>query len=397
MIDPRRIVRLQEVFDTAYGSSDAPRVLAVAPARSEIAGNHTDHEGGEVIAGTLDRAIVGVAAANGLDVIRVTSAGFDPVEVSLDSLEPRADERVTTAGIVRGMAACMAATGREPAGFDIVMDSDIPAGGGLSSSAALELALGRAMELLWEGREVGAVELARMGQAAENRYFGKPCGLMDQLSIAVGGLANLDFADEGEPGCRSLAFDFADHGYALCLVEVGCDHAAFTDEYAAVPQEMQAVAAAFGEARLDEVGADDFDAAAPALRERLGDRAVLRALHYWREDSLVAARWEALTDGDMDRFLELTRESGASSAMFLQNVSAPGAYQPAMVALALAERLLAGRGACRIHGGGFGGSIQAFVPLDAVDGFRSAMDGWLGDGACQVYGISEEGARASWL
>ena len=393
----RRLEGLLASFDASYGTNGRRLVRVEAPARTEIAGNHTDHEGGDVIAGALNRSILGVAAANGTNEVRLSSEGFDPITVSLDELEPRADEKVTTTGLVRGMAAQLATTGRIPQGFDLVMTSDIPSGGGLSSSAALELAIGRVMEILWEGPTVNAPTLARMGQISEQRYFGKPCGLMDQMSVAVGGIAHMSFLDPENPVVTRLDFDFERAGYAICLVDVGCDHSRFTDEYAAVPDEMHAVAHEFGVDRLCEVDAESFDAAVPALREKLGDRALLRAIHYYREEELVHARRDALAAGDIDGFLELTRESGASSAMFLQNVSCGGSYQPAMVALGLAERLLAGLGATRIHGGGFGGSIQAFVPLDDVRDFTSGMDSWLGEGSCERYAISTEGARASWL
>ena len=393
----RRLEGLLASFDASYGTNGRRLVRVEAPARTEIAGNHTDHEGGDVIAGALDRSILGVAAANGTNEVRLSSEGFDPITVSLDELEPRADEKVTTKGLVRGMAAQLATTGRTPQGFDLDMTSDIPSGGGLSSSAALELAIGRVMETLWEGPTVNAPTLARMGQISEQRYFGKPCGLMDQMSVAVGGIAHMSFLDPENPVVTRLDFDFERAGYAICLVDVGCDHSRFTDEYAAVPDEMHAVAHEFGVDRLCEVDAESFDAAVPALREKLGDRALLRAIHYYREEELVHARRDALAAGDIDGFLELTRESGASSAMFLQNVSCGGSYQPAMVALGLAERLLAGLGATRIHGGGFGGSIQAFVPLDDVRDFTSGMDSWLGEGSCKRYAISTEGARASWL
>ena len=388
----------RELFGREFADVEHERLLAVhAPARSEISGNHTDHEGGHVIAGALNVAIDGVAAANGTDRVRVASAGYPTFEISLDSLDEREDEHVTTAGLVRGMAACMAATGRTPAGFDLAMTSDIPSGGGLSSSAAVEAALGRVMEALWEGPEVTPVELAKMGQFAENRYFGKPCGLMDQAAVCLGGLAFMDFEDAAEPRTAKLELDFDAAGYALCLVDVGCDHAPFTADYAAVPVEMQQVAREFGHERLCEVDPAEFDRLLPELREKLGDRAILRAIHYWRENELVDKRWDALTAGDIDRFLELTRESGASSAMFLQNVSTGGSFQPAMLALGLAERILDGRGATRIHGGGFGGSVQCFVPLDMVEDFTAQMNAWLGEGACVHYQIAEKGAHAAWL
>ena len=391
------VTRLGDNLALLAGATNE-KVLAVrAPARSEIAGNHTDHEGGHVIAGALDRSIECLVVARAENEIRVFSQGFDPVYVTLDSLDPREDEKVSSAGLVRGMAAQMAATGRVPCGFDMVMTSDIPSGGGLSSSAAYELALCRAMEALWQGPEVDAVEAAKMAQRVEQDWFGKPCGLMDQLAVSLGGLAYMDFENE-EPKAKKLSFDFSAYGHALVLTNVGCDHSAYTDEYAAVPVEMKLVAEALGMSRLCEVEEDALLAYLPFLRRKLGDRPVLRALHYFQEMDLVDERWNALKAGDMGAFLDLTQRSGASSAMFLQNVSATGTReQDAMVALALSERLLGGRGATRIHGGGFGGSIQAFVPLDEVDDYVDHMNEWLGADASKVYAISDEGAVAQWI
>ena len=391
------VERLGAVLAEQVGSPQG-RVLAVrAPARTEIAGNHTDHEGGRVIAGALDCSIECLAVTHDEPLVRVFSEGFDPVSVSLDDLAPRAYECVTSTALVRGMVAQLVETGRRPAGLDLVMRSDIPSGGGLSSSAAYELALCRAMEAYWPGRPIDAVEAAQMAQRVEREWFGKPCGLMDQLAVSLGGLSYMDFAQE-EPRAEKLAFDFADHGFALALVDVGCGHSAHTDEYAAVPAEMRSVAEALGFRRLCEVREGAFLSYLNLLRKKLGDRPVLRALHYYQEMDLVDERWDALRAHDLGRFIACTRRSGASSAMFLQNVSAQGAREQAcMVAIALSERLLGGRGATRIHGGGFGGSIQAFVPLDLVDTFTAAMDGWLEPGACKVYALSEEGAGAQWL
>lgn len=390
---------VSELIDRFSDQFGEGRTLAHvhAPARSEIAGNHTDHEGGHVVAGALDVSIEGVAALNGTMTARVASAGYEPFELDLSDLSPREDEKVSTAGLVRGMAAELAATGREVQGFDLVMTSDIPGGSGLSSSAALELAVGRVMETLWPGSPVTPTAMAQSAQRSENIYFGKPCGLMDQLSEALGGIAHIDFADPANPVSEKLDFDFADKGYALCLAYMGTDHSVSTADYAAVPGEMQAVAAEFGCARLCEVPAERFDERVSELRAKLGDRPVLRALHYYIENRLVVERFEALRAGDIDTFLDLTRRSGASSGMYLQNVSCGGNDQPAMVALALAEHLLGDAGAVRIHGGGFGGSIQAFVPLDMVDFFVRGMDGWLGEGNCRTYRIASEGAYAQWL
>ena len=254
------------------------------------------------------------------------------------------------------------------------------------------------MEALWGVEPAEPVALAQASQRTENNYYGKPCGLMDQAAVCLGGLAFMDFENAAEPQTKKLELSFDDFGYALCLVKVGADHAASTDDYAAVPGEMQAVAARLGHARLCEVDREAFDAQLPALREEFGDRAVLRCIHYWHENALVDERWRQLNIGDMQAFLELTRQSGASSAMFLQNVVASlGREQPAMYALGLAEHVLRGRGAARIHGGGFGGTIRAFVPLELADEFQAKMDAWLGEDACRRYRVTDEGAYAAWL
>ena len=351
--------RARALFEYEFGAIDADaRVLYVhAPGRSEIAGNHTDHEGGHVIAGALDVSVDGIAVANGTNEIRIADDGFPTFSISLDSLAVREDELGTSEALVRGMAHEIASVGGTPSGFDFAFTCTVPSGGGLSSSAAVEAAYGRAMEALWGSDEVDPVTLAQMSQRTENNYYGKPCGLMDQAAVCLGGLAYMDFENTDRPATKKLKLNFEDHGYGLVLVKVGADHAASTDDYAAVPGEMQTVAAEFGKNRLCKVSRADIDA-----------------------------------------FLALTRASGASSAMYLQNVTAElGKSQPAMYALGLAEHILNGRGALRIHGGGFGGTIQAFVPVDMVDDFMARMDAWLGEGSCRHYAISESGAYAGWL
>ena len=390
-----------QLFKKSYGSDGGARLLHVhAPGRSEIAGNHTDHEGGHVIAGALDVAIDGVARPNGTaSMVRVTSKGHRSFMIDLSSTAPVSGEQVSCAALVRGMADGLKACGKQVSGFDVAFTSTVPSGGGLSSSAAMEAALGRAMEALWAPKtdEIGPIELAKMSQATERDWFGKPCGLMDQASVCLGGLAHMGFADEDNPSTEKLGLDFEDHGYSLCLVDAGCDHSPFTADYAAVPVEMQQVAAELGHKRLCEVSQNEFDATLPTLREKLGDRACLRAIHYYYEEDLVERRWQALCAGNIEDFLAYTRESGASSAMYLQNVATGGSFQPAMYALGLAERILGGAGAIRIHGGGFGGSIQAFVPTDMVDTFITRMDDWLGEGSARRYAIEEKGAWAQWL
>ena len=386
---------LEQVFVERFG--EQPMLEVTSPGRTEVAGNHTDHEGGHVIAAAVDRAVHGLARTNEQNAIRLLSLGFGEVTVALKDLAPREDERNSTASLVRGMAALFAERGYTPAGFDLACRSDVLGGSGLSSSAAFELELGQAMNALWADGALAADELAMMAQRCEREWFGKPCGLMDQAAVALGGIQHMDFSQPGVLAAITLDFDFGEAGYAICIVAVGADHAANTDDYAAVPAEMQAVARALGAEILSQVSEADVVAALPRLREELGDRAALRALHYYREERLVAARADALRAGDVDAFLELTRLSGASSAMYLQNVSVGGASdQPSMLAIALAEELLAGRGAVRVHGGGFGGTIQAFVPLDAVEAFSAGMDAVFGAGACGIYNVDHKGARFSW-
>ena len=399
MVDTSFAQELVGQLRESFGDARYERVLAVrAPGRTELAGNHTDHEGGEVIAAAVDRYIRGVFAPNGTDELRVMSEGYGLTTVRASELGARDEEHGSTAALVRGMAALFAERGFEPRGFDAYIVSDVPGGSGLSSSAAFELELGQAFNALWADGALAAADLALMAQRAEREWFGKPCGLMDQAAVALGGIQHMDFADPTKLEAKSIDFDFAKHGFAVCIVAVGADHAANIDDYAAVPKEMQQVARELGKQVLSEVRPEDVLQAIPRLRERLGDRSVLRALHYYNEENLVERRVVALSEGNVKQFLELTRLSGTSSAMLLQNVSIGGsAEQPSMLAIVLAERLLMGRGAARVHGGGFGGTIQAFVPFDVLDEFSKGMDAVFGDGACSVCNVDREGARAEWI
>lgn len=400
---------------------------AFAPGRTELAGNHTDHQGGRVIAATLDCGVELIAQSSGSTVAHVDSPGFASVDIDLggcldvEAVAPQSDEKATTAALVRGVVAGLRAAGVPVAGFDARVKSDIPAGGGLSSSAAFELALTHALVLL-AGQAKGGVpeapdalggarprskgttpdsmtplQLARIGQDAERDWFGKPCGLMDQLSIALGGINEIDFSSPDAHSER-IDFDFDRAGYALFLIDTHCDHSRYTHEYAQVAEDMHAVSRFFGAAGLVEVSREEFLARLSDVRSALGDLPALRGLHYYHEMALVEARSEALRAGDVAAFLDATRRSSASSAQYLQNVSvADRAEQPAMVALALADHLAGPRGAVRIHGGGFGGTIQAFVPVERADDFKSAIDAQLGAGSCKRYRITTEGAHAAWL
>ena len=372
-------------FDT-FGRK--PQYLFSAPGRTEIGGNHTDHQLGRVLAGAVSLETVAAVAENGENVVRVLSEGYPLCEIDLDDLAIRPGEFGTTKALIRGVAA---GTGLKK-GFDAYVTSTVLPGSGLSSSAAFEVLLGTIASRL-SGAGLTAVEIAQLGQRVENEYFGKPCGLMDQMASSVGGIITIDFADPDQPVVEHLDFDFAACGHALCIIDSGADHADLTDEYAAIPREMKAVAAVFGKEVLRQVNPAEFFARLNEVRAAAGDRATMRAMHFFADNRRVADQVAALRAGNFEEFLRLVNESGRSSWLYLQNVVPAGytAHQELAVALALADHLLAGRGACRVHGGGFAGTIQAFVPLDLLEEFRAGMEAVLGEGSCHVLSIRPEG------
>ena len=377
---------LKQAFFDTFGRK--AQYLFSAPGRTEIGGNHTDHQLGRVLAGAVSLETVAAVAENGENIVRVQSEGYPRCEIALDELSIRPAEFGTTAALIRGVAA---GTGLQK-GFDAYVTSTVLPGSGLSSSAAFEVLLGVIANHL-SGAGLTSVEIAQLGQRVENEYFGKPCGLMDQMASAVGGVITIDFADPARPVVEHLDFDLAAQGHALCIIDSGADHADLTDEYAAIPREMKAVAAVFGKDVLREVNETDFLAQLPAVRAKAGDRAALRALHFFAENRRVTAQVDALRAGDFEAFLRLVNESGRSSWLYLQNVVPTGAtaHQELALSLALAQRLLNGRGACRVHGGGFAGTIQAFVPLELLDAFKQGMEAVLGEGSCHVLSIRPEG------
>ena len=379
-------------LEESFGPWEKAAVFS-APGRTEIGGNHTDHQHGRVLAASINLDAIAAVSLNGENVIRVQSEGYPPVVVELDSLDVRESERNTSAAIIRGIAAWFRRQGADLAGFSAYVMSSVLGGSGLSSSAAFEILFGKIMnDLFFDGR-CSAIQLAQVGQYAENVYFGKPSGLLDQMGCSVGGMVTIDFQDNANPVVERVDFDFAATGYALCIIDSGADHADLTGEYAAVPGELKEICAHFGKNVLREVPEEEFLAALPVLRRKAGDRAVLRAMHIYDDNRHVAAQVEALRRGDFDAFLKLITASGLSSWRQLQNVVPAGYthHQEVAVALSLCERSLGGRGACRVHGGGFAGTIQAFVPLDMLDGFRAEMDRVLGDGACHVLTIRPVG------
>ena len=388
--------RCIEVIEGFHQTFDRPaQALFSAPGRTEIGGNHTDHQRGCVLAASVDLDILAAAAPTQSGVIRVLSQGYPMTEVDLRELTPRQDEVNTSAALIRGVAARMSEMGCDlrNRGLDVYMTSTVPKGSGLSSSAAYEVLIGTMLnELFWAGH-CTPVELAQIGQYAENVFFGKPCGLMDQTASSVGGVVAIDFADTAHPAVEKVDVDLHAYGYALCILDSGAGHEDLTDEYSAITDELRAVCRVFGKEVLREVPEEDFLAELPKVRAAAGDRAVNRAFHVYAENRRALAEKEALRQGDFDRFLTLVRESGRSSAMYLQNIIPTGSVtaQELMVTIALCEHLLEGRGAVRVHGGGFGGTAQAFVPLDMLEKFKAATEAALGPGCCHVVMIRPAG------
>ena len=397
MSTPKLILSADEklILDTGFAAAfgSTPERYFSAPGRTEIGGNHTDHQRGRVLAAAVNLDTRAAVRVNGTDTIRILSKGYPMCEVNISELTPVESEINSTPALIRGVAARFAQLGCEVKGFDAYCESTVLPGSGLSSSAAYEVLIGTIINGLFFDAKVSQPEIAQIGQYAENVFFGKPCGLMDQMASAVGNLVTIDFLDKDNPVIKPLNFDFAACGHALCIIDSGADHADLTDEYAAVPGEIKAVAAQFGKEVLTQIDVADFYAAIPALRKACGDRAVMRAIHFYQENDRVPQQVAALENGDFDRFLQLVKQSGYSSYMYLQNVIPAGykAHQDVAVSLALCEHYLNGRGAYRVHGGGFAGTVQAFVPLDMLDGFVAGIDAALGKGACHVLSIRPQG------
>ena len=391
ILDPHKRKSLDAGFEAAFGG--APACYFSAPGRTEIGGNHTDHQRGRVLAAAVNLDMVAAVRPNGTDTIRMLSEGYPLCEVSLKELTPKENEINSTPALIRGVAARFAQLGCDVQGFDAYCESTVLPGSGLSSSAAYEVLVGTIINHLFFDAKVSQPEVAQIGQYAENVFFGKPCGLMDQTASAVGGLVTIDFFDKENPVIKSVNFDFSACGHALCIIDSRASHADLTDEYAAIPGEIKTICAHFGKDVLTQIDEADFYAAIPALREKCGDRAVMRAVHFYQDNARVPKQVEALEKGDFEGFLALVKQSGYSSWMYLQNVIPAGykAHQDMAIALALCEHYLNGRGAYRVHGGGFAGTVQAFVPYDILDSFVAGIDGALGEGACHVLSIRPQG------
>ena len=388
-----RACHAAEAFMNTFTPAEtAQTALFSGPGRTEIGGNHTDHQHGRVLCGSVDMDMLACAAPNGKQVIRILSEGYPALEVGLDDLSSREEEKNTSAALVRGVAARVKELGCGLAGFDAYVTSTVLSGSGLSSSAAYETLLGNIFNRFCCEDKLDPITIAKIGQYAENVYFGKPCGLMDQMGSSVGGAVFIDFDDPINPIVEKVNYDFSGSGYALCIVDTGSSHGDLTGDYADITKEMGAVAAHFGKKVLRDVSVTDFRAAIPALRQECGDRAVLRATHFYADDHRALLEAAALKNGDFDFFLSLVNQSGLSSALHLQNTwSVHDTRQQAIpLALAEAERLLDG-GAGRVHGGGFAGTIQAWVPNGDLEQFKAGMEALLGEGKCHILHIRPQG------
>ncbi len=391
----QRYISAIEEFSELYGCGREVSVFSVS-GRSELSGNHTDHNRGCVIACSINLDVIAVAAIRNDSTIRVKSEGYDEITVDINKYyAPDKSLFGTSASIIAGMCRGFTDKSFSVGGFDAYMTSDVLKGSGLSSSAAFEDMIGNILNHFYNNGKVNNVEIAKLAQYAENVFFGKPCGLMDQVACAHGGIVAIDFADASAPIIEKMDFDLTGAGYKLCIVDTGGNHADLTDDYASVPAEMKSVAGALGRDVLRDVDENDVIANIPSLRQSIGDRAILRALHFFAENRRVAIQKRALCDNDLELYFENAKASGKSSFCYLQNVytTKNTREQGLSLALALAERYLEGKdGACRVHGGGFAGTIQAYVKNEDADGFAALMNSAFGEGACLVLQIRRDGA-----
>ena len=386
-----RYLRALSQFEVHFGQGDI--VVFSAPGRSEIGGNHTDHQQGEVLAAAVNLDTIAMVRKTNDNYVYVLSDGYPMITVDLNFLDKKEEEQGTTKALIKGVLYEAKKRGYVVGGFETYITGDVLVGAGLSSSASFETLIGTIVSGLYNDMNIPQTEIACMGQCAENEYFGKPCGLMDQMACAVGGLVHIDFKDKGNPVVEGVDFDLNQHGYSLCIIDTKGSHADLTEDYAAVPGEMKAVAEIFGKHVLREVTKEDVFTSLNEIRRQLGDRAALRAIHFFEENERVREEVAALQSKNADRFLELVKASGDSSYKYLQNVYTNHdiEHQNVSIALAVSEIFLKQNGVARVHGGGFAGTIQAFVRDEAVESYQKIMEEIFGKGACQVLKIRKGG------
>jgi len=386
-----RYVKAIEKFESLYGEQEVE--IYSAPGRSEVGGNHTDHQKGQVLACGLNLDVIAITAATDDGIIKIVSDDYNIKEISITDLAKRDEEENTSESLIRGVAKRLEDEGYKIGGFKTFMTSDVLRGSGMSSSAAFEVAVGTILSGLYNNMEISPVFIAQASQYAENVYFGKPSGLMDQMASSVGSLVNIDFKDTENPVIKKVDVDFGKFSHSLCIVDTKGSHADLTPEYAAVPVDMKKVAAYFGKEVLREVDEAEFYANIAKIREQVGDRPIVRAIHFFFDHNTVTKEVNALEAGDFEEFKRNITLSGNSSFKYLQNVypASDVEHQGLSVGLGVSENILAGKGAVRVHGGGFAGTIQAFVPDDMVAQYREAMDNLFGEGSCHVLKVRKYG------
>jgi galactokinase len=387
-----RYNNLIEKFKTSFGLKDI--MIFNSPGRTEIGGNHTDHNYGRVLAGAVNLDNIAVAGKNNTNIVRIESVGYPRFEVDLASLSPDKKENFTSTALVRGISSRMKELGFSIGGFDCCIDGGVPVGSGLSSSASFEVLIGVIISHLFNNGKLDPVQNAIIGQYSENVFFGKPCGLMDQTACAVGGLVTIDFEDPANPIVKKVNFDFVATGYALVITDTGGNHADLNDEYASLPTDMKAVAAELGAKVLRQVSLEQVLKITPKIRQKVGDRAILRAIHFQRDNQRVVDQVNALEKNDFKSFLNMVVDSGYSSYMYNQNIYPVNNVkeQGVSLALALSDIVLKGKGAWRVHGGGFAGTIQAFVPQNLLQEYVSTLEHVYGKGSCHKLFIRKKGA-----
>lgn len=387
-----RYIRAIDRFTELFPSEKEIEIYS-APGRSEVCGNHTDHQNGMVLATSINLDAIAIVAKAEEPVIRLVSGDFPMEEVDVADLSMKEEEQSTTTALIRGVAAGMKERGHEVGGFTAYITSDVLMGAGMSSSAAFESLIGTILSGLYNDMKVSSIEIAQIGQYAENIYFGKPCGLMDQMACSVGGMIFIDFKEKEHPEVRQVHTDFEKAGLSLCIVDTKGSHADLTPDYAAVPAEMNQVAQALGREHLREVPRETFFKELPKLWKETSGRAVLRAIHFYEEEERVLRGVKSLEESDYPGFLSVIKASGDSSAKYLQNIYSPKDVdsQNVTVALAVSESILGENGVCRVHGGGFAGTIQAFVKNEAVAAYKEQIEAIYGDDSCHVLKVRLQG------
>lgn len=390
----KRYETLINDFQQVFSTNEA--ALFSSPGRTEIGGNHTDHQHGRVLAGAVNLDNIAIAAPNGTNIVRIKSAGYGMFEANLDELVIDEKNFYTSTSLIKGIAFRLQELGMQTGGFDACIDGNVPKGSGLSSSASFEVLIGSIFSHIFNEGKLDPVENAKIGQWAENNFFGKPCGLMDQTACSVGGLITIDFENPSAPIVKEVDFDFTKTNYSLVITDVGGGHddPASQQEYASLPTEMKSVAKELGAEVLRQVSLEQIVDAIPSIRNKTGDRAILRSFHFQGDNARVVKQVEALENKQFDNFLQMVVDSGYSSYMYNQNIFdvIHKNEQVVSIGLALSEMILKGEGAWRVHGGGFGGTIQAFVPQHLLHTYTKTLEHVYGEGKCHKLFIRNEGA-----